>query len=625
MCGFAGIVGRAGIANPDGVAMALSRRGPDEVGAWQEPGISVVASRLTHWEEGASQQPYVSDDGAVAVLNGELFNLDELRRHLGRPDGSEIEVLVEGLGREGPDFLTRIDGQFAALVRPDPHGPVYAVRDRFGIAPLYYYEFAGGVAVASDIQALMEAAGGHWDMSLPGLVSILADWAPTGDLSPFARIHQVEPGSALTIRDDSVERKQHWAPRVAGGYRPLDLAGLESALRRSVDVRLRSTGRVGCLLSGGIDSTVIGAMAAEAGLRSGIGLFLDGDEVVRTRQQSVAGALGMELSQLRLTPAEVMRVFVDYVRTRRVPLVRLGPVGMTALAQFARGLGFRAVISGEGADELFAGYDSYRILAARAGLFGPTDSLDWALFGVPEFGADRSPTWMRGYWRGTITLAGGGVTRRVDILKPVAELFRQPLRDALWERTDPSPAPDDPVVSLEARRNEDLAKLLGSYLLTVQGDHAWMEEGVELRPPYLAAPVAEWALAQDPRTLISVEAGKLPVRNLLERLAGSNPRLEELNFEKAAFRVDASFLLRDNDAFGALLDLIANCPNDLMDTAGVCQRAERSLVSGRCSEAESMLFLLAASLGLLSEATARGHGDGGSSTSETSGDRGVSV
>ena len=106
------------------------------------------------------------------------------------------------------------------------------------------------------------------------------------------------------------------------------------------------------------------------------------------------------------------------------------------------------------------------------------------------------------------------------------------------------------MVALESRRLQDLDNLLGSYLLTVQGDHAWMEEGVELRPPYLAAPVAEWALDQDPRTLISIEAGKLPVRQLLERLSGRNPKLEALNFEKAAFRVDASFLLRDGDAFG---------------------------------------------------------------------------
>lgn len=601
MCGFAGIVGKAAIEYPDAVSTALSRRGPDETGMWQESGVSLVASRLTHWEEGASRQPYVDQEGAAAVFNGELYNLDELRRYLGRPDGSEIEILVAGLDREGTRFLTRIDGQFAALVRPKTDGPVLAVRDRFGICPLYYCEFDGGVAVASDIEALMAAVGGRWSLSLPGLTSILEEWAPTGDLSPFNGIHQVVPGGALTIRNQRIETNERWAPRASGRYQLRDIASLESALRQSVEVRLRSTGRVACLLSGGIDSTVIGAFAAESGQRLGMGLFLDGDETVRARQEMVAEALGMELSQLRLLPSEVMRVFVDYVSTRRVPLVRLGPIGMTALAQFAREQGFRAVISGEGSDELLSGYDSYRVIAARAGLFGPVASLDWGRFGVPEFGAERSDTWMRAYWRGTIDLAGKTVTRRADILKPVADLFRQPLRDVLLQVHESPTMEDDPVVALESRRTQDLDNLLGSYLLTVQGDHAWMEEGVELRPPYLAAPVAQWALDQDPQTLISIDAGKLPVRQLLSRLSRGNPKLVDLNFEKAAFRVDASFLLRDGDAFGLLMHLISKCPDELVDTAGIYRRAERSRTAGRCSELESMVYLFAASLGLLSE------------------------
>lgn len=601
MCGFAGVVGHAGIANPQGVANALARRGPDETGAWQEPGLSLVASRLTHWEEGASTQPYVGQGGAAAVFNGEIYNLDELRQYLDWPDGSEVGILVAGLAREGPRFLTRIDGQFAALVRPTTDGPVLAVRDRFGICPLYYCEFDGGVAVASGIEALMQAVGGRWNLSLPGLSSILEEWAPQGDLSPFTGIHQVAPGCALTIVNDRIDSGGRWVPSwTEGRYEQPDVASLESALRKSVEVRLRSTGRVACLLSGGIDSTVVGALAAEFGQRLGLGLFLDGDETVRARQQMVAEALDMDLSQLRLTPDVVMDVFVDYVSTRRVPLVRLGPIGMTALAQFARKQGVRGVISGEGSDELFCGYDSYRVIAAREGLFGPIDTLDWGQFGIPEIGADRSSTWMRAYWRGTIGLAGKTVTMRAALLKPVAGLFRQPLRDQLLRVPEPPDEGGDVVAALESRRAADLQGLLGAYLLTVQGDHAWMEEGVELRPPYLAAPVASWALDQDPSTLIGIDTGKLPVRQLLARLADRNPRLRALDFEKAAFRVDASFLLRDDDAFGALIDLISRCPDELMDESGVRRRAERSRTSGRCSETESMVYLFAASLGILS-------------------------
>ncbi|MFN8185186.1 MAG: asparagine synthase-related protein [Candidatus Nanopelagicales bacterium] len=600
MCGFAGVVGSATVANLDGVATALRRRGPDETGVWQGDDLALVASRLTHWEEGASKQPYVGQLGAAAVLNGELYNLPALRLATGLPGASEIEVLVAGLRSEGPAFLNRVDGQFAALVRCSADGPVYAVRDRFGICPLYYCAYEDGVAVASDLEALMHTVGGKWDFSLPGLSAILENWAPTGSLSAYEGVRQVPPGGALTIVGNEVEEQHWWSARPTQGYRSQDIADLEEALRHSVDIRLRSTGRVGCLLSGGIDSTVIAALAAEQGQHPAIGLYLDGEEVVQQRQQMVADAVGMDLVQLHLTPSEVLRVFVGYLNTRKVPLVRLGPIGMTALAQFARHQGFRAVLSGEGSDELFAGYDSYRILAARAGAFGPVDALDWSAFGVPEFGADRSPTWMRAYWRGTIGLADGHVTRRRDILTPLAGLFREPLRSAVWGAQASAADDERSLAALEVRRGEDVANLLGSYLLTVQGDHAWMEEGVEIRPPFLAEAVAQWAFRNDPRDMISVETGKLPVRRLLARLASANPALARLDFAKAAFRVDASFLLRDDDAFGGLMELVSACPDDLLDTEGVYQRAASSRTSGRCSEAESMVYLLAASLGALS-------------------------
>lgn len=613
MCGVAAIVGGAPPgANVDGAAAAIAGRGPDGTERWSSDGLLLVASRLAHWDEGAPRQPWVGrgvEEGAAAAFNGELFNLTELQGAVGRPGASEIEVLVVGLRDEGPGFLTRIDGQFAGVVRVAAGGPTYAVRDRFGIAPLYWAELPDGVALGSNLRSVLALRGTAAEDDLDGLASILAEWAPIGDLSPWAGVHQVRPGHVLTIEDGRAAGQRRWAAppgAAAGEPAELDLDGLETALRQAVGVRLRSTGRVACLLSGGIDSTVIGALAAEQGARLGLALCLEGDDLVAQRQRQVADALGMELIQHVLTPAETVDLFEEYVATRQVPLVRLGPVGMMALARRARAEGIRAVLSGEGADELFAGYDSYRILAARGGLFGPVKDLPWADFGTPEFGADRGPTWAKSYWRGLIQFSTDAGARRLDILRPVADAFASPLREVITgelpapSAVDPLPATDDIAALLEHRRQVDLAHLLAGYLLTVQGDHAWMEEGVELRPPYLAAPVADWALRHSPARFVSVENGKAPIRGLLTRLATRNPALAELGFAKAAFRVDAGLLLRDAAAADPFVGLATDAADGrLFDVDELRSRLAHVRTADACREVESELLTLAASLGAL--------------------------
>ncbi len=599
MCGIAVVAG-VGTGDPgvDTTAAehALRRRGPDETVTYRDHGATFVASRLTHWTAGAATQPYVGPDGTTAVFNGELYNLEELAAATGRIGGAEIEVLAEGVRAFGLDFLRRIDGQFAAVVRLGADGPMYAVRDRFGVCPLYVVREPGRSIVASNIEAVAALATGSPTLSPEGLAGIVTDWAPIGGRTPYAGVDQVLPGHA--VRLDTHAEPTRWAadPADTAASPPeAETEGFEARLREAVASRMRSTSPIACLLSGGIDSTVIGTLAAELGSRTGIALHLDGDDMVRDRQRLVADTLGMDLLQHRLDPVDTVTTFEQYVATRRIPLVRLGPVGMTTLARITRDAGIRGVLSGEGADELFAGYDSYRIIAARAGLFGDAVRLPWAEFGWPEFGAERGPRWARAYWRSLIALSPTAATRRGDVMRPVFGM----LRPALVAAIEAAQAADTADVTPATRRRADVDVLLGSYLLTVQGDHAWMEEGVELRPPYLANAVADWALARDPSTYLSIAEGKLPVRRLLRRLAQERPELAQFGYAKAAFRVDTSFVLRSAQAAARLGELVAACPEDLIDTSAVRQRWQACTRVGTCSEAESMLFLLTASLGVL--------------------------
>lgn len=625
MCGIAAVVGDAAVPEP-AIALALthlSRRGPDGGAAESESGRVLLATRLTQWDEGSPRQPYVATGGDRAVFNGELFNLEALRRDVGLPDAPEVAVLLEGLRRWGPVFLRRIDGQFAVIARL-ADGTTYAARDRFGICPLFRAGARRGQVFASSLAALFALAAAEPEYDVAGLAAILRDWAPTGGLSPYVGVAQVPPGSVVVIEPGGADHTERWAgptgaavgggdrgecpPGAAMGGVGAGLAELESRLRAAVRVRMRSTGDVACLVSGGIDSTVLASVAVDEGARLGLSLWLDGDNVTRGRQAETAAAAGLDLVQHRLTTAETMATWRDFVATRRLPLVRLGPVGMTALARRARAEGVRTVLSGEGADEVFCGYDSYRLIAARSGLYGAVDALDWARFGAPEMPVGQGPRAHRAYWRGLIAF-GAATPTRASILRPVAGLLGPPLAEAMTvaEASGAAPPgsppatayPSDPARLLWARRDEDLATLLPAYLLLVQGDQAWAEEGVELRPPYLSALVADWALARDPSEFVSIERGKEPVYALLARLARERPALAGLGFAKSAFRVDARLLLRDAQAYGDLRAAVAECPQDLVDVPGLLHRLDRGRAAGTLSEAESMLTTLAASFGIL--------------------------
>ncbi len=600
MCGIAVVLGfgAAETLDPSNIgeaSAALSRRGPDGTVTWQDRGATFVSSRLTHWTAGSATQPYVGPDGTTAVFNGELFNLEELAQVVDLPGGSEISVIAEGIRSRGVDFLRHVDGQFAVVVRVGNDGPTYAARDRFGVCPLYIARESDRTAVASNLQALLALTGQPHPLSRAGLAGIVAHWAPIAGGAPYTGIDQVLPGHAIRLDGPQLIQAPWGVPVEEGTSEAVDAGEFESLLRASVASRMRSTTPVACLLSGGIDSTVIGALAAELGASTGIGLYLDGDDLVRDRQRQVADAVGLPLIQHRLDPVDTVSLLEEYVRTRRIPLVRLGPVGMMSLAKRTRAEGIRGVLSGEGADELFAGYDSYRLIAARAGQFGDPQRLPWSEFGPAEFGLDRGDRWMRAYWRGLVSLSPTSPTRRADVMRPVFSLLRPALVTAIDEANDDGLAGE----TLAGRRRADIDVLLGSYLMTVQGDHAWMEEGVELRPPYLGNLVADWALSQDPATFVTIGGGKLPVRRLLTRLAADRPDLAGLGFAKAAFRVDSSFIVSHPRAAARMRDLLTVCPDELVDTGGVVKRWDRCVGIGSCGEAESMLFLLTASLGIL--------------------------
>ena len=367
MCGIAGCVAAAG-REPDRAALgrmaaALAHRGPDDEGIEVDGPVGLVHRRLAIVDPTpAGRQPMADASGRWLVsYNGETFNHLELREEL--PDvrwrgGSDTETLVEALAAWGQGAIGRCNGLFAYAALDRERRRLLLVRDRFGVKPLYVARFGGALWFASEMRALLEA-GAPRDVRRDVLAhAVERGWA-NGRRTPLRAVERVMPGTAVEVDLDTL-RTREWT-----WYDPLDAishepaAGdLASALRRSVRRRLMSDVPLGTMCSGGLDSGLITALAAEAGTVHAFNArIVDQPEWDEGRWAAeVAERVGVELHTVEMTAREWRSELVDVVRHVEYPLTHESSVPMAAIARLAHERGIKVLLSGEGADELFGGY-----------------------------------------------------------------------------------------------------------------------------------------------------------------------------------------------------------------------------------------------------------------------------
>jgi asparagine synthase (glutamine-hydrolysing) len=344
MCGIAGMAGRPlpGAGSEAVIRRMLDRqkhRGPDGRQIWVVPGGSAGLGhdRLAIIDLAGGVQPIANEDGTiVAVVNGEIYNHMALRRRLeGRHTfrtRSDSEVVLHLFEEEGPDFVRHLDGMFAIALYSTVHGLLLA-RDPLGIKPLYYgHDAAGNLLFASEIKALAPEVPAVNELP-PGTV------LPGGAGEP-------EPYYSLP----------HPTHELADAEEAADL--LDHLLARAVEKRLMADVPLGCFLSGGLDSSLITAMAARlAGERlHTFSVGLEGSADIDNARR-VAAYLGTEHHERVLTPAEVIEAVpqvIDLLESCDPALVR-SAVPTMYVAQLASAY-VKVALSGEGADELFAGY-----------------------------------------------------------------------------------------------------------------------------------------------------------------------------------------------------------------------------------------------------------------------------
>jgi asparagine synthase (glutamine-hydrolysing) len=516
MCGLAGVARRepAGVSAEllTRMAAVLRHRGPDGFGLFVSARVGLAHLRLSIIDIAGGAQPLANEDGRVVIVyNGEVYNYLELRRELAghghrfRTE-SDTEVLVHAYEEWGTGMLERLNGQFAFAIYDRRDESLFLARDRFGVRPLFYAEREGTLYFASEMKALFASGEVDPAVDAAGLDEVFTFWAARPPRTPFREVRAIEPGCYAVWRDGRLRHTRYFSPDypAAAAEPATALNTLDDLLRTAVDFRMRADVPVGGYLSGGLDSTIGCALAAAASphdLRTFSVTFEDPAFDESAHQLVVAGELGSRHAVQAIGPREIGAVFPDVVWHAETPLVRTAPAPLFLLSRLTRERDIKVVLTGEGADELFLGYDLFKeVVVRRFCLRQPGSTWRPRLFDrLYPYLAPPSGSAGRGgdLWRRFFLEAGSpddplfSHLPRFHLTARTKDFYAPGFRDAL-SGLDPLAQLRDSLPPGFARWSPlhraaylEVTTLLSPYLLSSQGDRMAMAHGVEGRFPFL--------------------------------------------------------------------------------------------------------------------------------------------
>ena len=378
MCGIAGILnpGSDGEASITRMISTLQHRGPDEAGVYVDPGVALGHCRLSIVGLDDGSQPISNEDGTLwIVYNGEVFNYPELKEelqikgHLFKT-GTDTEVLVHLYEEYGKAGLKMVNGQFAFAIWDTLKKELFLARDRVGIRPLYYYHAPGRFLFASEIKALFVDPSLPREIDPVALHQVFTFWTTLTPRTSFQEIYELPPGHYQVVRNGAiVEQKPFWEipyyareQRYAGSCQEA-VEELRSLLLDAVRFRLRADVPVGAYLSGGLDSSIITSLISRHfnnRLRTFSIGFQEADFDETPYQRELVKYLGTEHSELLISNQDIREAFPRVILHCEKPLLRTAPVPMFLLSKMVRDNHFKVVLTGEGADEVFGGYDIFK-------------------------------------------------------------------------------------------------------------------------------------------------------------------------------------------------------------------------------------------------------------------------
>ena len=569
MCGVAGIVALGSAPAPAREALlrmagALTHRGPDELGIYRDAGAGLAHARLSIVDLATGQQP-MSDALRTTwlVFNGEIFNYLELRAELSAlghrfRTRSDTEVIVQAWHAWGERAFERFNGQWALALWDSMARRLVLARDPTGICPLYLCEHAGHLYFASEVKAIFAA-----NPAIPrafdpaGIEQTFTFWSVVPPQSVFKGIEELRPGHVRIYQNGSVKEKPFWTPSYGGFTGSMEEAveNVRSAVEDATRLRmLRADVPVGSYLSGGLDSSYVAALGRKhAGERfHTFSLRFEDAEYDETAyQRLVAQQLGAEHHDVVVSRADIAAAFPHVIAQTERPILRTAPAPLYLLSKLVRRHGIKVVLTGEGADEMFAGYDLFREAKvrrfwARQSASNRRPRLLERLYPYLARSPVAQQAMARQFFGRNLAAhreAGFGHDTRwhtTSALKRVLTPAMRSGRDPIAELLADLPAPFASWSPLAQDQYLEKRTLLAGYLLSSQGDRMLMAHSVEGRFPFLDSNVIALADSLPDSYKLRV----LDEKHVLKRAAAEVVPAEILARKKQPYRApDAAALI----------------------------------------------------------------------------------
>ena len=380
MCGIAGILDLSGRGLIDersleAMIKIINHRGPDGSAIKIFGKVGFAHARLSIIDLQTGDQPIHNEDQTVwTIFNGEIFNYIELRDELVTrghvfSTHSDTEVIVHLYEEYGDDFVKHLNGQFAIALYDITNQRLLLIRDRVGIAPLFYAQSGSRLYFASEVKSLLATGEIAPVLNTDALDQIFTFWSPVSPETIFKSVFEVSPGQMLTIEKGTLTKTRYWDwefPLDGEYHRGNDEALAEELKELLIDatrLRLRSDVPVGAYLSGGLDSSTIVSLIhnyTNNRLRTFSIGFEEGGFDETEHQNSLIELLNTQHSYLRCSNSDIAENFVDTIWHAESPILRTAPVPMKLLSGLVRQNEYKVVLTGEGADEVLGGYDIFK-------------------------------------------------------------------------------------------------------------------------------------------------------------------------------------------------------------------------------------------------------------------------
>jgi asparagine synthase (glutamine-hydrolysing) len=527
MCGIAGIARLDGAPPQERLLGAmvdtLRHRGPDGVGFYSDASVGLAHARLSIIDLEGGRQPIHNERETVWVtFNGEIFNYIELRRDLERAGHrfytqSDTEVIVHAYEEYGDDFLTHLNGQFAIGLWDGDRRRLLLARDRTGIRPLFYTRAGGWLLFASEVKALFACPEVERRIDPDALGQVFTYWSTLSPRTIFAGVEAVPPGHYLVLADGDTRLVRYWdwnfsdddawdSSRAVDDYAD----ELRALLVDAVRLQLRADVPVGAYLSGGLDSSVTTAIiktCTDTPLRTFSVTFDDPEFDESAHQQQLVNHLGTTHTAVRCTTHGIGAAFPRAIWHAETPIVRTAPTPLMLLSERVRQEGYKVVLTGEGADEVFGGYDLFKEAKIRR-FWARAPQSSWRPRILERLYPylRHSPASGRAFTQGFF---GQGLEHvnepffahipRWTTTRRIWQFFSDDVRQQL-AGSDPYrafnawlPSQVREWAPLGRDQYVEAHTLLSGYLLSSQGDRMAMANSVEGRFPFLDHRVIEFA------------------------------------------------------------------------------------------------------------------------------------